>query len=449
MFNVFRHSNSEGAPVRAIRLIAITAFLVATVAFAAACAGEAGAIGAQGPIGADGAQGDTGPTGPDIGAKGVAGATGEQGPQGETGPLGTAGEDAASIGAGDGLVLANDVISADFAGSGSADTIARSDHEHAAETYTKSEVDAAIAVASATGSAWSAITDVPAGFADGTDADILGSLSCTAGQVPAFASGSWSCSTPVAGEETPTATTATARTITNVLTTISSNIANGQNLRMAIGVDGLPLIAFYDRKTRVVNTVHCADRDCTASNIVAHTSAGNAGEFLDLAIGADGRPVISLYDNTTHADQTTELNLKLLRCDDIACTSSSTVTVDETADVGQHNSVTIRSNGMPVIAYRDFTSGDLKFAFCKDTACSSSDVIAVDTGTAGTHTDVVIGFDGLPLIAYRDEGSRSLRVAHCTDEKCLTKTSTLIDSATNTGEYTALIIGADGLGTMA
>ena len=54
---------------------------------------------------------------------------------------------------------------------------------------------------------------------------------------------------------------------------------------MAIGIDGLPLIAYYNRNTRLVSTVHCTDRDCTASDVVAHTSSGSAGEFLDLAIG--------------------------------------------------------------------------------------------------------------------------------------------------------------------
>ena len=73
---------------------------------------------------------------------------------------------------------------------------------------------------------------------------------------------------------------------------------------MATGTDGLPLIVYYDRNTRMVNTVHCTDRDCSTADITAHTSSGNAGEFLDLAIGADGRAVISLYDNTTNAEQT-------------------------------------------------------------------------------------------------------------------------------------------------
>ena len=64
-------------------------------------------------------------------------------------------------------------------------------------------------------------------FADGVDADTLGSLACAAGQVPAFTSGAWSCSTTVSDEGSPTITPATARAITNVLITISPNIANG------------------------------------------------------------------------------------------------------------------------------------------------------------------------------------------------------------------------------
>ncbi len=302
---------STKTPIHALRLITITALLVVTIIVVAACAGEAGSIGAPGATGPDGPQGEPGPTGSkggsgEAGSNGAAGLQGERGPKGETGPAGIqgdAGGSAPGIVAGDGLVLVGDVVSADFAGSGNANTVSRSDHSHISDSYTKSEIDTAIASASTASSVWSAITGVPAGFADGIDADALGALSCTSGQVPTFTNGVWACSTPVVAEETSTTASVTTIPIINVVTTIRSNIANGQNMKAAIGIDGLLLIAYYDRSTRRVNTAHCRNRDCTLVDITTHTSSDGAGEFLDLAIGADGRPVISLYDNTTNAVQ--------------------------------------------------------------------------------------------------------------------------------------------------
>ena len=169
------------APSSATRSPQYSPTSAATIAIAAACAGEAGAIGSQGPAGSDGPQGETGPAGAkgdtgDSGDQGRPGPGGEQGAKGETGAAGLDGS-SAGVEAGDGLVLANDVLSVDFAGNGSANTVSRSDHDHTAESYTKSEVDAAIADASTAASVWSAITGVPAGFADGVDNDTLGGLS--------------------------------------------------------------------------------------------------------------------------------------------------------------------------------------------------------------------------------------------------------------------------------
>jgi len=159
--------------------------------------------------------------------------------------------------------------------------------------------------------------------------------------------------------------------------------------------------------------------------------------------------VISLYDNTINTDQAVEFNLKVARCADIPCTSSTIVTVDETAAAGQYNSIAIRPNGMPVITYRDFTNGQLKFAFCNDAACVTSDQTVVDSINDPTHIEVIIGFDDLPLIAFRNAVSRSLHVVHCTNEKCTASTDTVADAASNTGEYVSLMVGSDGYVSMA
>ena len=64
----------------------------------------------------------------------------------------------------------------------------------------------------------------------------------------------------------------------------------------------------------------------------------------------------------------------------------------------------------------------------------------------GYDTSITIGTDGLGLISYRDQDADDLIVAHCNDVNCLTATSTIVDSSGLTGAYTSITIGSDGLG---
>ena len=62
-------------------------------------------------------------------------------------------------------------------------------------------------------------------------------------------------------------------------------------------------------------------------------------------------------------------------------TSVNTIaTVDSTGDVGYFTSITIGTDGLPVVSYYDDTNGDLKVLKCGEAACSSGNTItAVDT----------------------------------------------------------------------
>lgn len=356
----------------------------------------------------------------------------EQEQEGPTGPAGSS----AGVEAGDGLILSADVISADVSGSGSATTLSRSDHDHDTEYYGLSAVDAAIEAAKA----WDGLTGLPAGFADGVDADTLAALACSDGQAISYDSGAWVCS--AAG-----GSSASGNAITNLITTLDSGVGSGQNMAMKIGTDGLPLIAYFDRFTRKLNTVHCTSFDCSSFDTTVHTSSGGAGEFLDMAIGLDGLAYISLYDDST--SPAVEHDLDLLHCADVACSSSTTVSIDTSGTVGQSNSIAIRPNGLPVISYRDLTNQELKFAFCENSSCSEVVLTSVDAVYDPVHTEVIIGFDELPLIAYRSSGATSLHVAHCTNEKCTASTQTTVDATANTGEYVSLAVGSDGFVVMA
>lgn len=179
-----------------------------------------------------------------------------------------------------------------------------------------------------------------------------------------------------------------------------------------------------------------------ATSLTAADSAAGVGTYSSLTIGADGLPVISYFDSTNG-------DLKVTKCGNAACSAGNTITpVDTSGFVGQHTSMTIGADGLPVISYYDMTNGDLKVAKCGNAACTGGNTItAVDTvGDVGHYTSIVIGADGLPVIAYYDVTNADLKVAKCGNALCSAgNTITAVDSTLNVGEYAAIAIGADGL----
>ena len=168
-------------------------------------------------------------------------------------------------------------------------------------------------------------------------------------------------------------------------------------------------------------------------------SAGVVGGYTSITIGSDGLPVISYYD-VTNGD------LKAAHCAEAACSSADTHTLDSPGDVGGYTSITIGSDGLPVISYYDATNGDLKAAHCADPACSSADLHTLDSaGDVGGYTSITIGSDGLPVISYEDATNGDLKVAHCADPACSSAALHTLDSAGYVGLYTSITIGSDGL----
>jgi hypothetical protein len=139
----------------------------------------------------------------------------------------------------------------------------------------------------------------------------------------------------------------------------------------------------------------------------------------------------------------------------------------EDADRGQWISVAVLSDGRPVAAWYNRSSGGLEFGLGKvvDGVVSWSiekvdgfaDETGLDSGNRGTHTGIAVGPDDRIWIVYRDVTNKTLRYAmrdtvynpgdYAEPVKTVWKTDLLdvgAGASPDTGEWTSLAIGADG-----
>jgi len=130
-------------------------------------------------------------------------------------------------------------------------------------------------------------------------------------------------------------------------------------------------------------------------------------------------PVISHYVEDPGLDSL----LRMVHCVDIACTGGSNTTIDSIGPAGidSQTSITIGSDGLPMISYIYHLGGglgELKVAHCIDSTCSTAAIQTLDSQPALPHyPSVTIGVDGLPVISYHFNGD--LKVAHCGSIFCL------------------------------
>jgi hypothetical protein len=225
---------------------------------------------------------------------------------------------------------------------------------------------------------------------------------------------------------------------TSVTTTIDVPLPmEGASPSITIDNNGLPVISYGKGGLKIA---HCNDVSCTSAVAVTVDSSGSADLYTSIAVDSDGLPIVSYYDAINGY-------LKRYHCMDLACVNPPlSVTLDSTGNVGLYSSITIGSDGLPIISYYDQTNGDLKVAHCSNAACTTGiDTTTLDSiGDVGLYASITIGSDGLPVISYYDAGNGNLKLAHCYNASCTAgAVTTTLDI--NVGGYSSITIGSDGL----
>ena len=222
----------------------------------------------------------------------------------------------------------------------------------------------------------------------------------------------------------------------------------GTSPSIALGADGLPVIAYFDFTAFAIKVAKCANPACSgvATITTVDDPTNNLSPFsTSIALGVDGNPVLAYLDDVTDA-------LLVAKCANPACTGVATVaTVDDPVNLLRFDAaVAVPADGLPIIAYLDYTARTLKAAKCLNQACTGGATISVvDDPSNNLCCDVgiAVGSDGLPVIAYRDESAGSLKVARCANASCTgAATITTVDDPSNfVGYELSVAIGADGL----
>lgn len=129
-----------------------------------------------------------------------------------------------------------------------------------------------------------------------------------------------------------------------------------------IAANGNPVIAY--NSSSGVTVVRCGDTLCSSGNSSATILNSGAGIDLALVLDANDNPVISYHFANT-------LDLRVARCGNPTCTSGNVINqIDSVGNVGKYNSIQLDSNGNPVISYYDTTNRDLKLIRCGDPNCT-------------------------------------------------------------------------------
>jgi len=214
---------------------------------------------------------------------------------------------------------------------------------------------------------------------------------------------------------------------------------------LALGSDGNPVVAVSDTDGNRLTAVACLDPKCSShlESVVdpaldAQPATTQPGGFTSMAIGADGNPIIAYQSDRS---------VKVAACSSPTCAGAATIsTVFPGPTDLAATSITIRPDGLPIVALGDFdgVASDLVVVSCTSPTCTTSVATVIPTGASASTPDVEIGAAGLPLIAYTDITNGDLDVFSCSSVDCSAGVNTTMFATGVTGRAPSMALGIDG-----
>ncbi|MBI2913242.1 MAG: hypothetical protein HYY03_04920, partial [Chloroflexi bacterium] len=235
----------------------------------------------------------------------------------------------------------------------------------------------------------------------------------------------------------------------NVITSPDTFRDAGWYTSLALDGSGKPVISYFESVDRDLKVLHCGDATCTSGNSITFPDVGgDGGEFTSLALNPAGNPVVSYCLNKGVLCG----HLKVLHCDDPNCAGDDIIASPDTAgDVGLWSSLALDGAGNPVVAYADFTNGDLKVLHCGNPTCTAGNSVvsgfaaAVPGSIVGSDTSLVLDTAGNPVISTYDGGNGDLWVIRCGNPTCTSgNVISTPHTAGNVGQFTSLALDSAG-----
>ena len=246
----------------------------------------------------------------------------------------------------------------------------------------------------------------------------------------------------------------------NIMTVVDTTNALAGPKTILVPADGLPVISYHDPTATSLKVLKCGKPDCSDTTgtpypggtgnritVVANDGANGDGFALDMAIDPlIGFPVISYFGGRD--------DLKMARCNDAACSSSTLVPIKTGGDPGRGNSIAFTAtSSRPIISFDD---GDLGVVYCGNSTCNSGNVFStIDLGSgnlfgfAGSNIKISpVDNDPIILYAVLVTGTHELRVTKCKTKACngtgtVANITTTIDPNTNDFEVIDMAMPAD------
>ena len=190
---------------------------------------------------------------------------------------------------------------------------------------------------------------------------------------------------------------------------------NGAGIVASIDAQGLPILAYMSSDFlggAEVRVARCGDLQCSSTTTAI---MDNIGGGAAIALDPAGHAVVAERGLFADAPFDAVQPIRVSRCQDPSCTTVTTNDI-ETATRIRGIALALDSASNPVVAYSLFDTGELRLVRCGDINCTSSTVQTLATQTR--LPAVAVDQNDLAVVSFLNESTLEMQVAKCAELSC-------------------------------